>query len=235
MEQSVENQEELLNVQKESLSVQEKLLKHGHDLEKIIETIVTSIDYSQQTILGVQNWLISEMAWFDSILFYVISLFFVFIFTSFRNTKSCRLPLFMLLLVGILSERFCCKLFLAFSSEDNTNNLHVLLMKLIWFLRYTLVALCIITVLFAIYGYKDYQKINNRLLQEIQLQNIELAKLLEIKRKQDVNVVDEKLPNLSPVQRENKGLQCLPVNNGDIGKSLRTYNLRTKARTPNII
>lgn len=231
MEQSIQNQEELLNVQKESLVVQERLLKHGHDLEKIVETIVTSIDYSQQTILGVQNWLISEMSWFDSILFYIVSLFFVFIFTSIHSTKSTRLPLLMLLLVGVLSERFICKLYLAFSTEDITENSHVLLIKLIWFLRYTLVVLCVITVIFSICSYKDYEKINNKLLQDIQVQNAELTKLLEKKRKQDVNIVDERLPKESPALFS-------PAENGDVRKSAnssRKYNLRTKVRTPDII
>lgn len=182
MEASAENQEKLLDVQKESLAVQERSLKYGQDLKEIIETVKNNIANSQETILGIQKWLISETSWFDTILFYIMSLSFVFIFTSMRSSNASRLPVLMVLFGGLLSERFICQLFLAFNRDERVDRSHESLIMLVWFFRYTLVAVCMITIVFSICFYKDYAKINNRLLVEIHQQNDKLIELLENKK-----------------------------------------------------
>lgn len=220
LEKSAQNQEELLGAQKESLTIQERLLKHGKDLQHIVETIVSSVTYSQETILGLQSWLISEMSWFDTALFYFVSLIFVLVFTSLRSTNSCRLPLLIMLFAGILSERFVCKLCLTFNPESGADSSHLLLMRLIWFMRYTLVALCVVTVIISICNYKDYEKMNNRLLERLHLQNLELIELLQNKapemKSQNIVIEYEKLDKTisSPGHKFNlftNGTSDLPV------------------------
>lgn len=219
LEQSALNQKELLNVQKESLVVQEKLLKHGHDLEKVVGTIVSGVAYSQQTLLHIQKWLISEMALFDCVLFYAISLFFVFIFTSLPSTNTCRLPLLLLLFAGILAERFICKLYLAFNLEEKIDNSHAFLMKIIWFLRYALVALCVFSVIFSICSYKDYLRVNHKLLQELHVQNRELIRLLE--RNETRSNGTQIAGLLGEVNKQKESVN-----------SIKRYHLRSRQGTP---
>lgn len=187
MEASAENQGKLLDVQRESLAVQERALKHSQDLKDIVESVKSSIASSQEIILGIQNWLISEMSWFDTILFYILSLTFVFIFTSLRSSSGSRLPVLIILFSGVLSERFICQLFLAFNRNENANNSHGLLMTCIWCFRYTIVSLCVLIIIYTIFSYKNYEILNNKLLIEIRSQNEKLIQLLELDKRRSKN------------------------------------------------
>lgn len=248
IEASAENQGRLLNAQKESLAAQERALKHSIDLKEIVETTKNSIASSQETILGIQNWLINEMSWFDTVLFYIISLSFAFIFTSVRSSNASRLPVLILLFGGVLSERFICQIFLAFNNQD-VNNSHKLLLKLIWFFRYTLVALCVTVIIYSICYFKDYDKINNELLLKIHLQNEKLAELLKNQRKSfDDNVLHEnefqKHVITKKISESNHNLINSPVKDGNaktpLNRSLgnielKKYNLRSREVTPQMI
>lgn len=220
--------------------VQERSLKYGQDLKEIIEAVRNRIVNSHETVLDIQNWLISEMSWFDTILFYIMSLSFVFIFTSLRSSTDCRLPLLLLLFSGLLLERFICQLFLEFYRDEKVDSSHEVLMRLIWFFRYTLAAVCVLIIIISICSYKDYEKINNRLLIEIHLQNDKLMKLLknkgtsknesfnvdillenEVQKLSDKILVDNKIQNKNNVVKrqvecdheKNSGIIHSPVKN----------------------
>lgn len=228
LEASAENQEKLLNVQKESLTVQERSLKYGQDLKEIIETISSSIASSQQTILGIQNWLISEMSWFDTVLFYLMSLCFVFIFTSLRSSNASRLPLLILLFGGILSERFICQLFLAFNKSRSAENSHELLMSFIWIFRYTLVASCVIVIVISICSYKDYEKINNGLLVKIRWQNEKLIELFENQVKFENKTFNIDVVHENEIRKENAELEKLSENDRNKSDDNKVLEFETK-------
>lgn len=204
-------------------------MEHGKDLEKVVETIVRTVAFIQHSVIGIQNWLISEMSWFETILFYAISLFFVLMFTSLRSTNSCRLPLLVVLFGGLFSERFMCSLFVLWRGKDDVNDSHLFFVKFIWYFRYGLVAFCAAIVIFAICSFKDYERINNKLLGEIYEQNVILfKKVMNESNSKQLQVLQESENGLI------KHVQNVRKRNADSPEvhCVKKYNLRSRQATP---
>lgn len=197
LEISAENQEKLLEAQKESITMQEKLLKHGVILEEVIGGITSSLTQTHQNLLNLQNWLISEMSWFDTIVFYMISLIFAFLLTSLQCTNASRLPVLIVICINIFLEHSVCKILLKYSQESNVEVAHNEVVQWIWLLRYSLVVLCSAMIVTSIFLYKDYSKINHALLQKVYKQNMMLIQNLNKTKRseildQSINILNEK-------------------------------------------
>lgn len=208
LEISAENQKKLLEAQKESISIQQKLLQHGVILEEVIGGITSSLTQTHQNILNLQNWLVTEMSWFDTIVFYIVSLMFAFVLTSPQCTSASRLPVLILLCFNIFLERIVCNVLLKYSQERDVKVVHDQVVRCIWFLRYSLVVLCSSVIITSIFLYKDYSKINYVLLEKVYKQNLTLIeKLDKTKRPQilepSVNILNEK-SNSSYSNHQNK-------------------------------
>lgn len=253
LEISAENQEKLLEAQKESISIQEKLLKHGVILEEIIGKIIASLTQTHQNILSLQNWLIYEVSWFETIVFYIISLIFAFILTSLQCTNASRLPVLLLLCLNIVLERMICKVILKYSAERNVEVAHSQIAQYIWFLRYSLIVLCSVAIITSIFLYKDYAKINHILLEKVYNQNVLLMQKLEKPKQseilqQSVNVLNEKLgfesvcvtpvhaaSTYSDINLTTRNIHTLnKPTSPKVELSKSKYNLRSRQGTPNI-
>lgn len=197
LKKSVVHQELLLQQQKESLVMQEQLLNYGRSLEKILndsriqaenvmqEIKVSSLKHQQllglmtDSLSGLQSWLIGEISWFDSLVFYISGTIIILIFTSTTRTASMRLPLLFTLSINICAERVISDWM---SYKVDQTEIHLIQQEMfnyIWWSRQITIAICAIIIFFQIYFYKDYSAENNALLLKIQSQNTSIQEALQ--------------------------------------------------------
>lgn len=252
LKNSMSQQELLLNQQEKSLEIQERLLTYGVSLERILnesrlqatqvveEIRLSTIKHQElltimaESLGGLKSWLIGEISWFDSIVFYVTSGFIILILTSTKRTASSRLPLLLILSFNIITERTICDR-LNTNSLTNAPVVHESVQNLIWYTRRATILISTAVFFLLIYKYRDYAEINNGLLLKIQQQNYLIKNALE-KREENGRALRECSESLTDVseisknnslilpRRPNSRLRYTP----DIH---RTYNLRN--RTPN--
>ncbi|KAF5288331.1 hypothetical protein FQR65_LT12065 [Abscondita terminalis] len=247
IELSVKNQENILQIQQESLHIQEKLLKHGHDLEKIMENFYFSTLAHQETLVvmssslkSLQSWLIGEFSWIDLLIFYVSTSIIITILTSTTKTAGARLPLWIMLLGNSGVERFICMYVINTYSGDD---LHSIMSKYIWWSRKCFYIFALITLFYFLYRYEDLQAINNNLLRDVYNQNILLLKKID-----QLNNLESTTRSLreSPCNSEaSHSLASTNKKQTDHGTSQENifritphlkynskYNLRSKSRSP---
>lgn len=66
-----------------------------------------------------QNWIIGEVSWFQSILYYIISCIFAALFSATKKTLNSRISLFTILSFNIIIERMLVKFY-----ANDENNFH---------------------------------------------------------------------------------------------------------------
>lgn len=197
LKKSVGHQELLLKQQKESLLMQEQLLNYGRNLEKILndsrlqaenvmeEIKISSLKHQQllglmtNSLSGLQSWLIGEISWFDSLVFYFAGTIIIFILTSTARTASMRLPLLFILLINISLERVICDWV---SYKVDQTEIHLVQQEMfnyIWWCRQCTITIGAIIIVLQFYFYKDYIAANNALLLNIQEQNISIQEDLQ--------------------------------------------------------
>lgn len=180
------NQEGLLQAQKESLRLQEKMLKHGKDLEQVLQSLHASSDIHQNILMmlsksvnNLQSWIIGEISWIDSVVFYMISVFVTFLLTSSQRTLSSRIPISVLLFLNLLIERLICSFITADSRDINILNLYLKIYDFVWYSRYAFVCLAIIIFLYQSVYHTDIHFKNNVVLHKIYAQNISVLNALD--------------------------------------------------------
>lgn len=166
-----ELQNELLISQKEGLKIQNEILDHGKELGHVLKSSSDTVnemvtEFKESTkdqkellyeifsyIHTFQNWIVGEVSWFQSIMYYAISCILFAIFTSPRRTANARVTLFTILSLNIIIERMLVQYYhkTMHPPTDNT----IKMVHLTWSLRKISLTLCAITLLCAYYYYKD--------------------------------------------------------------------------------
>jgi ABC-type multidrug transport system fused ATPase/permease subunit len=185
LEVSAKNQEELLGVQKESMEVQRKILQHEKRLEEVLGDLYLSARAHQEvlsvltrSVAKFQTWVIGEVSWLDSVIFYVVAVLFIFIFTSLKRTANARLPLLLLLFANFLVERFICFFFITEDSLIDTKLLYQDIYSYVWYSRDLFILSIILYLVYCSYNYKDIILENNKFLQSISKQNSKILEML---------------------------------------------------------
>eukprot|EP01112_Ceratiomyxa_fruticulosa_P003752 TRINITY_DN14065_c0_g1_i1.p1 TRINITY_DN14065_c0_g1~~TRINITY_DN14065_c0_g1_i1.p1 ORF type:complete len:388 (-),score=64.58 TRINITY_DN14065_c0_g1_i1:171-1334(-) len=158
-------QSQLLSEQKELILGQEKLKESSLLLEKTLE----GISYLQNTMFG-------QLSDIHSILFYAGVMIASFFITSTPHTSSARFFLYAGLLITFCLENFSTQTLLPFSEIIETLGLHV---QQKWFFRKVFLAYGTVTVLLSLLLYRDYMKMNYRLLKKIEGDNKKIMEILE--------------------------------------------------------
>ncbi|RZC33513.1 hypothetical protein BDFB_010038 [Asbolus verrucosus] len=185
LEVSARNQEELLEAQRESMEVQRKILKHEKLLEEVLEDLYVSTKAHQEvlrvltkSVANFQTWVIGEVSWFDSVVFYVAAGLCVFILTSTKRTANARLPILILLFTNLTVERFICSILISEDSIFNTRMLYDDIYSSIWYCRYFFTFIIVVYLVYHSYYYTDLNMENNKFLQIIMRQNSKILDML---------------------------------------------------------
>lgn len=186
LELTASNQEGLLRAQKESLELQEKMLKHGRNLEQVLDNLQESSNAHKNILImlstginNLQSWIIGEVSWIDSVVFYMVSVFVTFLITSSQRTLSSRVPISVLLFFNLLLERMICSFITSDSRELNILNLYLKIYDFVWYSRYAFVCLAIFTFLYKSVYHTDIHFKNNEILQKIHNQNVSVLSTLD--------------------------------------------------------
>ncbi|XP_076263711.1 uncharacterized protein LOC143198410 [Rhynchophorus ferrugineus] len=206
LELSAKKQEDLIKIQKESIELQEKMMKQGRYLENVLKDVYVStqshkeiIEILSRSITNLQSWIVGEISWIDSIIFNVFAMFLIFMVTSSRRTISVRLPLFFLLFLNLLTERLICSLYTKHQDKHDTRNLYSNLYDFVWYSRYAFTFLGAIVIVYSIIMFKDVVQYNMTLLNTIQKQN---SKILESVENIKLSKIDLTKPNVDYIKED---------------------------------
>ncbi|KAK5641109.1 hypothetical protein RI129_009656 [Pyrocoelia pectoralis] len=233
---SAKNQDDILKAQKDSLELQEKLLRHGRTLEKVMEEFYVSTQQHHHILTlmasnmkSLQSWLIGELSWIDTIIFYIVTSIFIIVLTSTDRTSSARFPLWVLLILTIIIERLIY--FHVLNSYDKqVQDLHLIISKYVEWIRKTFyfVALCVL--FHSASYYRNLNQINNRLLQEICNQNqIIIKQMVRHKEDDDVLIIQERSSKSPFTQSFTSTPVC--VSNQHDGSNVNKHNYNFRVRT----
>jgi hypothetical protein len=193
LEESEVVQRILLQEQRESMSLQQELLSNGLSLSEIIHTSQDNLravmqefrtsTHEQKTILfevfdrltSLQAWVIGEISWFDTLVFYISSIIVSCVVTATPRTQEARIWIFLIITVNAVIERIVVHLFL----QDDVEHLNKTLYWWIWQCRKVMVTVCIVWLGAAVYQYCDYNAVNHQLLIQIWKQNTEVINRLK--------------------------------------------------------
>ena len=127
-----------------------------------------------------QNLVVSEVSWLYTVVFYCFSLLVIYLVTATKRTADARLWLFLLLTVNFGVERLVCHLTLQNGAElEHSSDVSSLLARRVWLVRNITAVLGLMLVALVAARYRDYNKMNNSLLQEIRRQNLEMRSRME--------------------------------------------------------
>ena len=174
----------------------------------LMEEFRTSTDEQRALIFSIfdrvsqlQSLVVSEVSWFYTVIFYAGCLLLVYITTATKRTADARIPLIVLLTLNFVVERVICTACL-YGMEDESNlngdgnesswtihlfdgsrlnltDLPQIISARIWYARKLTCVLAAALLTYFAYTFKDYNVMNNKLLHDIQRQNIELRKSLD--------------------------------------------------------
>lgn len=133
---------------------------------------------SMSSNLGsLQSWLVGEVSWIDSIIFYTsVGLLFV-LFTSTKRTVSARLPILFLVITNSFVERL---LYFSISfHEGDFASTQETFVGYIWWCRRVTVTLCLVLLTYKAYSYVDFDYENNEFLKKIYKQNLGFSEILD--------------------------------------------------------
>ncbi|XP_050502986.1 uncharacterized protein LOC126882222 [Diabrotica virgifera virgifera] len=259
LKETAQNQEGLLAAQKESLKLQEKMLHHGKVLENILEDLFRqhgdNLNVLLSTISNFQSWIVREMSWFDSVIFYTVSVVLSFICTSSSRTSASRLIIFFLQFLNFLSERIICSIYI-FISDKDTSNLYSKVYSYIWFSRYVFISISVFLLVYFAVNHKSYVQQQFEILLSIQKQNSNILKILqnhpkplnlnpEVVDKTYLNSINENIKAMnnslgdlkSSKDLSNKSQKELPndIDNTDKNYDLLNLSIRTLTRKRHIL
>lgn len=187
----------VLERQKEGLEMQNQLLDNGLKLEGVIQNSAETVnnivsDFKESArdqkqllfqifsyIRTFQNWIIGEVSWFQSILYYIISCIFAALFSATKKTLNSRISLFTILSFNIIIERMLVKFYA--NDENNFHDDKIQLLHSTWIVRKCALLLCFLTLFYTYFSYKDEQLENYKVLQRIENQLQDLNELKPMK------------------------------------------------------
>ena len=184
--ESSEMQGAMLESQRESLKMQNDLLDHGKELGTVLKSSSESVntmvnDFKESAkeqrellfeifsyLRTFQNWIIGEVSWFQSIVYYAVSCILCALFSSSKKTVDARMTLFTILSVNVIVERMLVQYYdkVMSHSIDNKESL----VNTTWMYRKVALSLCAVTLFCTYYYYKDEQIENYKALKRIENQ-----------------------------------------------------------------
>jgi len=197
LEQSHSLQNEILSNQHLTIEYHRQLVENGtllsHAIETSRENVVdmmaefkTSTAEQRSMIFEVfdrvsrlQNLVVSEVNWLYTVVFYGAALLVIYIVTATKRTGDARLWLFAVLSLNLILERAVTSYTLPNNHTKVVTDITETLYERIWMLRQTSIGLSVMLLTVFIIKFKDYNVINNSLLQEIKKQNLELKRSME--------------------------------------------------------
>ncbi|XP_031784980.1 uncharacterized protein LOC100119657 [Nasonia vitripennis] len=174
----------MLESQKEGLKIQNQLLDHGKELENVIQSSyesVTNMVHSfkesvkdQKELLfqifaylrTFQNWIISEVSWFQSIIYYTVACILSALFSASKKTANSRIILFTTQSLNVIIERMLVQYYN--NIPDHINEDKVNLVYSIWLVRKAAIAICIFSLFYSYCSHRDNHFENFKLLQRIE-------------------------------------------------------------------
>jgi hypothetical protein len=201
LELATDMQTVLLDYQKEGLDLQKKLLNHGENLSKSLNTsqvrleqLTSDLKASTQEHLTLledvfhqfyllQNWLVGKHTFLDRVVFYTFSLLGIIIITSTAATQSARLHLILHLMLNYVAEHFLCNNFdwlLRYFPINEPFEIDNLLMDgCVWQLRKIFIFLGAIVFLGKLFRFENVHDKQLKVFRDIQSQNKEILEKLE--------------------------------------------------------
>ncbi|XP_017794427.1 PREDICTED: uncharacterized protein LOC108575998 [Habropoda laboriosa] len=184
--EATEVQGAMLESQRQSLKMQNELLDNGKELGIVLKSSSESVnnmvkDFKESAkdqrelliqifsyLRSFQNWIIGEVSWFQSIMYYTISCILCAMFSSSRRTMDARIILFTILSINIVAERMLVQYYdnVTYHSGDNKETL----VRTTWMYRKVALTLCAIVLFCTYYLYKDEQVENYKALKRIEQQ-----------------------------------------------------------------
>jgi len=157
-------------------NVKEMLAEFKHSTDEQRNLIFEVFD----RVSKLQNLVVSEVNWLYTIIFYSACLMVIYIVTATKRTADARLALFIILSINLMGERLVCKYSLPSDSSKIPTELSEVVYERVWRLRNLAIGVCVMVLTVYVFIYKDYNMINNTLLQEIKKQNLELKQSMQM-------------------------------------------------------
>lgn len=203
LHESAKNQEQILQSQRDSLELQEQLMKYSNALEKSMAKFYESSKDQQEilkifstSISNLQSWLLGEISWFDTLVFYIVSCFFVIFFTSVPRTSTARLIMLTILTFNTFIERLICYLITNQFTSD-IKDVQADYYFYIWCSRYTCMFINIVILILTAISYKNTVLLNTQLLNEIYDKIINISKKIDFLESKSTCYTSEHLSYIS--------------------------------------
>lgn len=229
LEESGKVQLKLLDAQVKTAQYQEKLLKHGNELSKVLELskdnvrevlseFKSSTDEQRMLIMEVfdrvanlQSLLLGEFTGFYSMLFYLAAVCIGYLVTSTARTGNARFWIFVIISMNTAVERIIISLCVQEEHGQPVEEVTTTLYTRVWWCRKFFCTLAVSVLAYCSVKYRDYNLINNQLLVEIRAQNLELRTFMQAVRAQ--TGIENGLP--SAVNHRN-AVAVTQIPNGDV-------------------
>ncbi|XP_012280222.1 uncharacterized protein LOC105699653 [Orussus abietinus] len=179
-------QNSMLESQKEGLRLQNELLDHGKELGSVIKDSSQTVsdmvvDFKESTkgqkellyqifsyLRTFQTWVIDEVSWFQSIIYYTVSCILCALFSSSKKTADARFLLFTILSLNVVIERMLVQYYNNLKTTVIDNEFQ--LTEITWMFRKGALCLCFVMLLYTYCFYKDEQIENCKTLHRIECQ-----------------------------------------------------------------
>ncbi|KAI4456873.1 protein gamete expressed 1 [Holotrichia oblita] len=205
--ESAKNQEQILQNQRDSLELQERLMKYSHVLEKNMAKFYESSKDQQEilklfstSISNLQSWLLGEISWFDTLVFYIVSSLFVIFFTSVPRTNAARLIMLTILTLNTFIERLVCYL-LTNQFPNDIKEIQADYYFYIWCSRYICMFINVIILIMTAISYKNAVLLNMELLNNIYDRIINISKKIDFLESKSTYYTSENLSYISGYQK----------------------------------
>nr|XP_023023613.1 uncharacterized protein LOC111511827 [Leptinotarsa decemlineata] len=215
LKETAQNQEGLLQAQIKSFKLQMQMYEHGKVLENVLHDIFVSFETNQSTlkllsaaINNLQDWIVGEISWIDSAIFYSISVLSVFALTATRRTSSARLPILLVFFFHLLIERYFCSIMVSNNSGIEAHIVHSNIYNYVWYSRYGLLILAATIFIYNFFVHNDILTKQFELLCMIQNQNNRILSLLNESKnnfnfyKPKIALIDDSCENSVPYLRD---------------------------------
>ncbi|XP_065572174.1 uncharacterized protein LOC136034734 [Artemia franciscana] len=178
----VESQKRTLEEMKQQTEMSKKSMKEMFDnLQDRTEEHGALIFEIFDRIGKLQNYVLEEVESFYSIFFYLTALVIGYFVTSVPRTGGARLLLFSLMFLSLAVESLIRKAILGteMSTIKNVDELQELVRYWTGYTRYSVITISVIILIACAWKFKDYNKLNHRILTDIQKQNEEIRLYLQ--------------------------------------------------------
>jgi hypothetical protein len=190
LEESHQLQQQLVSRQEESLQYHRQLADGIVDAKGNVREMLEEFKLStfeQKTLIfevfdrvsRLQNLVVSEVSWLYTVIFYAACLLVIYLVTATRRTADARLWLFVILTANFAAERLVVRWSLPQAGQTEVMNLSEMVNDRVWLARQAAIGLALLVLGIIAWRFKDYNKINNALLEDIKKQNLELRSSME--------------------------------------------------------